>query len=143
MVEILDETSAYPQAKALQQDLQQALETLMHKHGLADRELTVVLVSDAAIQRLNRAHREEDTPTDVLSYPSAEPGDIGMPQIPHLGDIIISVETAARQAAEHHHDTRSEIKVLAAHGLMHLMGYDHDTEDAWQIFEKAQKLILE
>lgn len=111
--------------------------------GAAGRELTLVLVDDESIRRLNAKDRGVDEPTDVLSYPMHEPGDVGMPTIGFLGDIVISLDTAARQAREHDHDLTSEVKVLAAHGLMHLLGHDHETEEAWRDFKNAQKLVLE
>jgi probable rRNA maturation factor len=114
----------------------------MDELGLGEREVTVVLVDDPAIRELNRAHRDVDEATDVLSYPTSEPDDDGFPEIPHLGDVIISLDTAARQAPDHDHDLMQEVMVLAAHGLVHLMGYDHDTEEAWQIFTKAETRVL-
>lgn len=138
MVEILDEARRLPSTN----QLEQALTRLMHELGLDEREVTIVLVDDPTIQELNRTHRDVDDATDVLSYPTHEPDDEGFPDIPHLGDIIISLDTAARQAPEHGHDLMSEVMVLAAHGLIHLTGFDHDTEEAWQIFRKAETRIL-
>lgn len=138
MVEVLDETSRFPHVEAVQLTTNDLLEEL----GLGGRDLTVVLQNDEAIRRLNRDHRGIDTPTDVLSYPTSEPDDVGVPNIPHLGDIIISVETAARQAEEHGHDLLSEILVLTAHGITHLRGFDHTTEEEWNVFRATQKRIL-
>jgi probable rRNA maturation factor len=140
VVEILDETSRYPKPQA--EVLTAALERLMAHYGAKGRLVTVVLVDDARIRVMNREHRGIDAATDVLSYPLQEPDDVGMPSVPHLGDIVISLETAERQAASHHAPSCDEVAVLAAHGLMHLLGYDHPTEDAWQEFENAQQLIL-
>ncbi len=123
-----------------------ALTALMIDLGLSRREVTVVFVDDAKITELNRAHRGVDAPTDVLSYPTSEPDDITegfvMPEIPHLGDIVISVETAQRQAAEHAHSLVQEVKTLAAHAVTHLLGYDHPTEEAWERFKSNQARIL-
>ncbi|MEZ4630951.1 MAG: rRNA maturation RNase YbeY [Deinococcales bacterium] len=139
LIEIIDETESYDD-----KELFRTFIALMAELGLEAKEVTLVLVDDAAIQSLNREHRELDEPTDVLSYPSFEPEDEGiMPQIPFLGDIIISLDTAARQALVHGHSLDEEVKVLAAHGLTHLLGYDHETEEAWQIFYRHQKRILE
>lgn len=114
--------------------------------ALSHKEVTVVLVDDAKIRDLNSAHRQVDAPTDVLSYPTSEPDDLAdgfvMPDIPHLGDIIISLETAQRQAAERGHTLAQEVKTLAAHALTHLLGYDHGTEEAWKRFRSNQALIL-
>uniref|UniRef100_A0A7S1TFJ3 Uncharacterized protein n=1 Tax=Compsopogon caeruleus TaxID=31354 RepID=A0A7S1TFJ3_9RHOD len=83
-------------------------------------EVSVVLSSDAFIQRLNRQWRGLDHPTDVLSFPQGE-DDQDL-----LGDLIISVETAHRQAQERNHSDRDEIRILLVHGLLHLLGYDHE-----------------
>lgn len=137
-IELLDETEQYPHAE----HLTRTLAALLTELGLAERELTVVLMDDEAIARHNLADRAEEGATDVLSYPTAEPGDVGFPQVPHLGDVLISVETAARQAAEHGLSLRDEVLVLAAHGLTHLRGYDHQTEEEWQPFHRAQARVL-
>ncbi|HEX7004677.1 MAG TPA: rRNA maturation RNase YbeY [Trueperaceae bacterium] len=137
-MEVLDETNRFPHVDALERITSRLLEEL----GLDDRELTVVLQDDQAIRRLNREHRGVDEPTDVLSYPTAEPDDVGVPGVPHLGDIIISIDTAARQAVEHGHDLLGETLVLTAHGLTHLRGFDHTTEEEWNIFRATQQRIL-
>ena len=122
-----------------------ALAALMADLG-SHKEVTLVFVDDAKIQRLNRAHRGVDAPTDVLSYPTSEPDDAAdgfvMPDVPHLGDIVISVETAQRQATEQGHSLTQEVKTLAAHALTHLLGYDHPTEEAWKRFRSNQARIL-
>ncbi len=115
--------------------------------------MTVVLVHDDEIHRLNRAHRDVDAPTDVLSYPLFEPDDVGVPDVPHLGDIIISVDTAARQARTQGHDVQTELHLLAAHGLTHLLGYDHpdplddtssdEDREEWGPFHDNQTRVLE
>ncbi len=92
--------------------------------GAADRWATLALVGDARIQKLNRDYRGYDKPTDVLSFtadPSYEPG--------YLGDIVISVETADRQARRRRSNLKRELKVLALHGFLHLIGYDHETDN--------------
>lgn len=137
MVEILDETKSYPHRA----DLTAALARLL-AHLNQRRQVTVALMDDATIRRYNREHRGVDEATDVLAYPSAEPDDVDIPPVTHLGDIFISLETAARQAPEHGHELASEVKVLAAHGLTHLLGYDHPTEEAWRVFHHHQQLIL-
>src|SRR5690554_2381636 len=138
-IELLDETSRYPHAERLTR----TLAALLHELRLQDRELTVVLMDDAAIAQRNRADRQEDGPTDVLSYPTFEPGDEGFPEVPHLGDVLISLETAARQAEENGHSLEEEVLVLAAHGLTHLRGFDHRTDEEWQPFLEVQARILQ
>ncbi len=85
-----------------------------------NRDFTVVLVSDRKIKELNRAYRGKDDITDVLSF-QADQED-------YLGDVIISVETARRQAEELGHSLEKELKVLMIHGFLHLLGYDHETD---------------
>jgi probable rRNA maturation factor len=84
-------------------------------------EVSLAFVSDAAIRTLNRDHRRKDVPTDVLSFPS---GDRHF-----LGDIVIAEGVARRQAHRAGHGFGVEARVLALHGLLHLLGYDHDHED--------------
>ncbi|ADI13580.1 rRNA maturation RNase YbeY [Truepera radiovictrix] len=133
MIEILAERP-YPFRKRLQA----VVTALKAELGAGDKELTIVLVDDPKIRELNRAHRGEDAPTDVLSYPLAEPDDAGFPEVPHLGDIVISLDTAARQAAAQGHTLELEVVTLAAHGLTHLLGFDHPTEEAWTTFRQNQ-----
>ena len=80
-------------------------------------EVTIALVSDARMRVLNRTYRRKDYPTDVLSFPS-EP----------LGDIVIGRGVAARQARAAGHPLRTELRILALHGLLHLIGYDHERD---------------
>jgi probable rRNA maturation factor len=83
--------------------------------------LTVAIVSDARVRGLNRQYRTIDRVTDVLSFPSDEPG--------YLGDVVIAVGVATRHARAAGHSLGSELRVLALHGLLHLLGYDHERDD--------------
>jgi rRNA maturation RNase YbeY len=89
-----------------------------------DAELSVLLVSDAVMRRLNREWRGIDRPTDVLAFAQAE-GPGGAPA-GLLGDVVISVDTARRQAGERHTPLAAELDRLLIHGLLHLLGYDHE-----------------
>ncbi len=88
--------------------------------GFAGAELSVVLTDDATIHALNRQWRNKDKPTDVLSFPQA---DFERTRV--LGDVIISVETAARQAPRYGNDLTAEMDRLLVHGVLHLIGHDH------------------
>jgi probable rRNA maturation factor len=89
-------------------------------------EVAVALVSDRRVQQLNRRYRRHDHPTDVLSFP-AEGLDGRRPRAGEpLGDIVIATGVARRQAREAGHAYTTELRVLALHGLLHLLGYDHD-----------------
>ncbi|MGH9813893.1 MAG: rRNA maturation RNase YbeY [Candidatus Acidiferrales bacterium] len=80
----------------------------------------VALVSDRRIAALNRSYRGRPRPTDVLSFATGGNG--------YLGDVVISAPTARRQARRYRHSLAEEIKLLMLHGLLHLMGYDHETD---------------
>jgi probable rRNA maturation factor len=94
--------------------------------GLGQAELSVVLTGDARIHALNRVYRGKDRPTDVLAFAmrEGELGDVGREM---LGDVIVSVETARRQAARAGHDVLAEVTMLLVHGTLHLLGWDHET----------------
>ncbi len=90
--------------------------------------VTVAFVSDRAMRELNRRWRGKRGTTDVLSFP-AEQDEFEKLEGLSLGDVVISVEQAARQAAEHDLDFENEVAQLILHGLLHLCGYDHETDD--------------
>jgi probable rRNA maturation factor len=104
-------------------------------------EVCVVLTDDEHMRALKREHWGEDATTDVLSFPAWEPGDPFVPDV--LGDIVISLPTAQAQAEARGHAITVEVCVLAAHGLTHLLGFDHPTEMEWQPFHEAEREVLE
>jgi probable rRNA maturation factor len=90
-------------------------------------------VPDSHIQELNRTYRRKDKATDVLSFPSDTPGV--------LGDVVIARGVARRQAREHGHSFETELRVLALHGLLHLIGYDHeDVKDGGRMRRAEDRL---
>jgi probable rRNA maturation factor len=97
----------------------------------AAAEISVVLCDDRTIHRLNKKWRGIDAPTDVLSFPQLTETDWQKPLITQvlLGDIVLSLESAARQAKEYGHSPERELLYLFTHGLLHLLGYDHLQED--------------
>ena len=99
---------------------------MLRAMGLRRAELSIVLTGDPQIKKLNRTFRKKDKPTDVLSFPMRE-GEAGDVAGSLLGDVVISVPTAARQATEKGHGVLYEVTFLLAHGLLHLLGWDHDT----------------
>src|SRR5580704_2625378 len=96
-------------------------------------EVDVLLADDSTLRRLNRAFRGKNKPTDVLSFPTPE--EIRQT---HAGDLAISLETAARQAAVYGHDLRDEVRILLLHGLLHLSGLDHETDDGEMAAREAE-----
>ena len=85
-------------------------------------ELALVFAGDGLLRRLNRDYRFKDKPTDVLSFPSPEPEE-------GLGDVVISVETARRNAQALGRSLDRELEILALHGFLHVLGYDHETDN--------------
>ena len=97
-------------------------------------EVEVLLADDRRLRQLNRDFRGKNKATDVLSFPAAEElrGS-------HAGDLAISLETAAQQAAEHGHNLRDEVRILLLHGVLHLLGMDHEA-DAGEMAEREAEL---
>ncbi|MFP3983821.1 MAG: rRNA maturation RNase YbeY [Desulfurivibrionaceae bacterium] len=97
---------------------------LLRYTGHIDSELSVLLVDDKRISELNAAYRRKNRPTNVLSFPMLEQKSPGMPVL--LGDIVISVETAVREAGQQEIDPGDYLAVLLVHGFIHLLGFDHE-----------------
>lgn len=97
---------------------------LLRLLGLEDRELSILLTDEAEMQELNGAYRGKDRPTDVLSFAQEEGPEV--PGSKLLGDLVICPKVAARQAEDRGHATAHELDILLAHGLLHLLGYDHE-----------------
>lgn len=136
---VLQNPNRYPEAGARR--LRPWLDRLAAQ--LAARELSsdvesvtlgVRFASDRELRRVNRDYRGKDKPTDVLSFPGGPDGSDGPDDSEeedgghHLGDILISIPTARRQAEERGHSVERELKVLLLHGLLHCLGYDHETD---------------
>ena len=98
---------------------------ILEKLEETDCELSLLLTDDVEIQELNRTYRDLDKATDVLSFPQDEDA-VNETGDTLLGDVVISVETAARQAEEHHLSFNEELILLTIHGILHLLGYDHE-----------------
>ncbi len=122
---------------------------LQHEGRSPDVEISLVLCADAFIQNLNRTYRGQDKPTDVLSF-AQEDGDApdaaaqGAGETPPtlLGDIVISLPTAERQAARAGWSTDSEVTLLAVHGLLHLLGYDDETDEGARKMQQKTAQVL-
>ena len=123
--------------------VKRAVEAALKREGRADADVGVLLTDDAGIWKMNRAYRNVDRPTDVLSFPAWEGEDFLQPPDGALGDIAISVERARAQAAEYGHALSRELSFLAVHGTLHLLGYDHEDEDARAHMFARQAAILE
>lgn len=133
---------------ALKSRLVAGLNAAARLHGLTEQtEVDITIVDDEEIHRLNREYRNVDRPTDVLSFALDEGGE-DEPELldaleEHLlGDIIISAETAQRQGEEFGHGLTREVVYLAVHGLLHLLGYDHMTEEDKVIMRAKEEEAL-
>ncbi len=113
---------ALPDEDAALGHLEEDARLLLQAARLEDVELSMVLTCDVFIQDLNKSWRGVDAPTDVLSFPQQDEVV--------LGDLVISLQTARRQAEERGHAQRSELRILLVHGLLHLLGYDHEASEA-------------
>jgi probable rRNA maturation factor len=124
------------------------LAAMMEELAAGDRlELSVYLVGDDEMRRLNREYLGSDETTDVLSFPLLEPGELagvaassGPPE--PIGDIVINVEAAGRQAEERGHAIASEVELLGAHGLLHLLGHDHQEAGAAETMAEAERALV-
>ena len=117
--------------------LRRRAEKMLRHLGMRGVELSIALVGDAEIHELNRDYRKMDKPTDVLAFPVVEhvparPGKGSRPAPESLegllGDVILSIETGRRQAKTHRRPLLAELTMLLAHGILHLIGYDHRTD---------------
>lgn len=130
--------------------LEEGLQAVARLNGLPEAaEVDVTIVDDEEIHALNREYRDMDKPTDVLSFAldedseeSDEPELVGGPEEHLYGDIIISAETALRQAEEYGHGLEREMTYLAVHGMFHLLGYDHMTEEEKNVMRAKEEEAL-
>ena len=117
-----------------------AARRLLDEAGRPDAEVSVVLTDDAEIHALNRQWRGKDSPTDVLSWPQeTDP----MPDAPDiLGDVVISLDTAARQASKRGWTLEEETALLLVHGILHLLGHEDDTEAGSDAMKAIEARLL-
>lgn len=110
---------------------------LVNPHLDNKEVLSLVWVDDVKIQELNKQYRGKDTPTDVLSFSYLDDE-----QNESLGEIVVSIDTMAKQAKEYNHELELEAKILFVHGLLHILGYDHETkEDLSEMLDLEQKVL--
>ena len=108
--------------------------------GAPDAELSVALVTDAAMAELNQSYRGKPGPTDVLSFSLLE-GDHGEHRGAMLGDVVIAVAVADRQAREIGHDLDEELVRLLIHGVLHLLGFDHEEGEEARAMEAREREV--
>jgi probable rRNA maturation factor len=130
-------TASHPRGRAVARTVRARARKFLAQLGREDAEVSILLVGDRRIRSLNREWRGVDEATDVLSFPLSDPPGIG----PLLGDVVMSVETAARRAREERRPVGRELERYLAHGLLHLLGFDHERpEDASRMADKEAEL---
>ncbi len=117
---------------------------MLRELELESAELSILLTNDAQIHELNLEHRGKDKPTDVLSFPQDEgefPQTVDAP-LRLLGDVVISLDTAERQARSRKRELFEEVRFLLAHGILHLIGYDHATPDEKREMDRMTRRLV-
>jgi probable rRNA maturation factor len=127
-----------------------AEQVLIAENAAPETELGLVITDQARIRELNLVHLGIDEPTDVLAFPMTPDEDLDMPDFVtppdgavHLGEVIISYPQAFRQAEEHRHPVKKEVALLVVHGVLHLLGYDHDAPEPEQRMRAREEEIME
>ncbi|KKB74599.1 MULTISPECIES: rRNA maturation RNase YbeY [Bacillus] len=146
ILDISDETGRLTEGQL--EEIKKLLQFAAKEEGVADQaEVSVTIVTNEEIQKINKEYRGKDYPTDVISFALEEDGEgeveiIGAEMPPVLGDIIISIDKAEEQAGEYGHSLMRELGFLSVHGFLHLLGYDHMTdEEEKEMFTKQKELL--
>lgn len=143
-IDILVETDGWPGEAALSDLASIAIAAVwdeLASGNQPDSELSLVFTDDAAIKELNNDWRDKDKPTNVLSFP-AFPIKPGQAPGPMLGDIVIALETVVREAEDEEKSFDHHLTHLIVHGVLHLLGYDHETDDEAEAMEQLERKIL-
>lgn len=145
LIDILVSADCWPDDAGYEETIVRAIEVAAEAAAdpaSSDAEIAVMLTDDDGIRTLNRDWRGLDRPTNVLSFPAAQPaGDAD--DAPHmLGDIAIAYETTRREAEAEHKPFAHHLSHLAVHGFLHLIGYDHETDDEAEEMEGLEREIL-
>ncbi|NLY79223.1 MAG: rRNA maturation RNase YbeY [Lysinibacillus sp.] len=144
-IDFLDETN-----EVSEEHIELVENLLLHAakvENIGDAEVSITFVTNEEIHRINREYRQKDEPTDVISFALEEMGEgevaiVGQDLPRVLGDIIISIDRTREQAEEFGHSFERELGFLAVHGLLHLLGYDHMTEEEEKVMFSKQEEIL-
>ena len=129
--------------------LRQAASQALTAEKQTDAEMGILITGQDKIRQLHKEYMDEDEPTDVLSFAMKEKGPLDAPDFifpagdaAHLGEVIISYPQAEIQAAEHGHSAKKEVAILLIHGVLHLVGYDHDQPESQKKMQAREKAIL-
>lgn len=127
-----------PRWKGLRPTVKRAAEAVLAKQRIKKATVTIVLGDDAQVQTLNHQYRHKNKPTNVLSFPDG--GVVG--GVRQLGDIALAYETLAREAQEQGKKLKHHLTHLTIHGVLHLLGYDHETDADAKVMESLEIKIL-
>ena len=132
-----------------EENLRAAAVATLASYDIEEAELTIVVTSDEEVQALNREYRGIDAPTDVLSFASQEgdedlavPPELAAELDRYLGDVIIAYPYTMQQAAHFENDPAAELRLMVVHGVLHLLGEDHDTPEAEAAMWARQEKVL-
>jgi probable rRNA maturation factor len=141
-VDILTESPQWDAQPGAEATVRRAIAQAAAVEGTADpgAEVAVLLCDDVVIAALNARWRGRDEPTNVLSFPAPPAADPAAPA--HLGDIAIACETVTREAQERDHPVAEHLAHLAVHGFLHLLGYDHGTDEEAERMERLERDIM-
>lgn len=124
--------------------LKKVLNLTLKKEKVKKATFNIIFITDSEIQKINKQYRNQDKPTDVISFALEEnKKEQAFLKERVLGDIYISIDRAKKQADDYNHSLKRELCFLAVHGLLHLLGYDHQTKEEEKIMFKKQELILD
>lgn len=142
---IVEEDGDWSGFGPLEEAIQQAATALarhQHLERAQGRQASVVLGSDTLVRRLNRTYRGKDAPTNVLSFPYQKPPGAASDDGTYLGDVVLAAETVRHEAVGRCIEPRRHLQHLVVHGLLHLLGYDHQTDAAAEEMEDLEAQIL-
>ncbi len=119
----------FPEIKVDARKIEQQIGKVLTSLDCNEHEISILFIGDQGIRDLNHQFRDIDRPTDVLSFPQISEGELEIPGALVLGDVAISLETARCQSEEHGLSFEEELTLLLIHGILHLLGYDHEISD--------------
>jgi probable rRNA maturation factor len=138
-VDITIEAGDWHKIPGAEAAVRRAVDKALADAGPSACEISILLSDDASIRTLNRTWRGKDTATNVLSFPAADPDQDG-PRL--LGDVVLAFETIAREAAAEGKPVEDHLSHLAVHGVLHLLGFDHERDEDAEAMEARERTIL-
>lgn len=125
------------------EEIENYVEYLVKELNLDNCMFNIIFITNKEIHKINKEYRKVDRPTDVISFALEDNKDIEYKDFRLLGDIYISVDRAIEQARDYNHSLKRELCFLSTHGILHLLGYDHQTKKEEEIMFTKQKELLE